>query len=170
MATNSYIQVAADGSGKKMQTFISTIGGSDVHAEGVSLVDNNGLYISTLPVSLSSNINIGSNINVAGTVNIGTAPNVNISIFTGAANMFNGQVTATTTPATLVAARPTRRSVSIRHISSSNINVYFGNPVVSSSNGMLLRSLDSISVDYTGLIQVVAGSNSVNVAYVETYD
>ncbi len=148
---NAYVQVATDGTGKKMQTFQNTISGSDVQSEAVTLVDSSGNYIATLPVSLSSNINVALN------------------QFTGAANMANGQITATTTPATLVAARPTRRSVTIKNINTS-ISVYVGLATVSSANGMLLRSGESISVDYVGLIQVVAGSNSPNVSYIETYD
>lgn len=154
---DSYIQVAADGSGKKMQTYLNTIGGVDVHTEAVALVDTSGNPITTLPVS------------IAGNINIGTTSNVNVTKFTGAANMFNGQVTATTTAATLVAARATRRSVTIENMDSS-INAYIGLAVVSSSNGLLLRPGASISVDYVGLIQVVAGSNSPSVGYLETYD
>src|SRR5438105_2376712 len=48
---DSYIQVADDGNGKKMQTFVNNVSGNSVHAEGVALVDNTGNYISTLPVS-----------------------------------------------------------------------------------------------------------------------
>ncbi len=148
---NAFVQVATDGTGKKMQTFQNTISGSDVQSEAVTLVDSAGAYIATLPVSLASNINVALN------------------QFTGAANMANGQISATTTPATLVAARPTRRSVTIKNINTS-ISVYVGLDTVSSANGMLLRSGESISVDYVGLIQVVAGSNSPNVSYIETYD
>ncbi len=148
---NAFVQVATDGTGKKMQTFQNTISGSDVQSEAVTLVDSSGAYIATLPVSLASNINVALN------------------QLTGAANMANGQIAATTTPSTLVAARPTRRSVTIKNINTS-ISVYVGLATVSSSNGMLLRSGESISVDYVGLIQVVAGSNSPNVSYIETYD
>lgn len=63
---DSYIQVADDGNGKKMQTFVNNVSGNSVHAEGVALVDNTGTYISTLPVSISSNINIGANVTVIG--------------------------------------------------------------------------------------------------------
>ncbi len=148
---DSFITVAPDSTGKQLQTYLNTIGANPVHAEAVVLVNSAGTPITTLPVSISSNINVALN------------------QFTGAANMANGQITATTTPATLVAARPTRRSVTIKNINTS-ISVYVGLATVSSSNGMLLRSGESISIDYVGLIQVVAGSNSPNVSYVETYD
>lgn len=50
----SYIQVAADGSGKKMQTVVNTVGADSVHAEVVTLADTSGAAITTLPVSAVS--------------------------------------------------------------------------------------------------------------------
>lgn len=149
---DGYVQVAADSTGKKLQTFANTISGSDVHAEAVALVDSSGAYISTLPVSVAGNINVAAS-----------------TASTGAGNMANGQVAATTTAATLVAARATRRSVTVRNMDSS-ISAYIGIATVSATNGMLLKAGESISVDFTGLIQVVSASNSPNVAYLETYD
>ena len=148
---DGFITVAPDSTGKSLQTFENTIGGEDVHAEAVALVDSSGAYISTLPVSIAGNINVSA------------------SVATGAANMANGQVAATTTAATLVSARATRRSVTVRNMDSS-ISAYIGIATVSAGNGMLLKAGESISIDYTGLIQVVSASNSPNVAYLETYD
>src|SRR4051812_33750125 len=51
---DSYIQVAADGSGKKMQTVVNTVGADSVHAEVVTLADTTGTAITTLPVSAVS--------------------------------------------------------------------------------------------------------------------
>jgi hypothetical protein len=48
---NSYIQVAPDSTGKKLQTFENTIGGNVVEAEAITLVDASGAAITTLPVS-----------------------------------------------------------------------------------------------------------------------
>lgn len=50
----SYIQVAADGTGKKMQTVVNTVGADSVHAEVVTLADTAGVAITTLPVSAVS--------------------------------------------------------------------------------------------------------------------
>jgi hypothetical protein len=50
----SFIQVATDGPGKKMQTVQNTIGADTVHAEAVYLVDSTGATIATLPVSAAS--------------------------------------------------------------------------------------------------------------------
>ncbi len=136
--------------------------------------------------SISSNVNVadaGGSLTVDGTVaatqsgtwNIGTINNLTVNAGTnfnlGGASMFNGQINVSTTPATLVSARATRRSVSIRHIGTTT-NMYIGSPVISSGNGMLLRFGDSISVDYVGLIQIVSSANGTNnnVAYLETYD
>lgn len=55
---DGFIQVADDSTGKKLQTFENTISGEDVHAEAVVLVDSSGNYLSTLPVSVSSNVNV----------------------------------------------------------------------------------------------------------------
>lgn len=43
---DSYIQVALDGIGKKMQTFLNTISGQAVHAEAITLVDTTGVALS----------------------------------------------------------------------------------------------------------------------------
>lgn len=48
---DSFIQVATDGSGKKMQTFQNLIGSDQVHAEAITLVDSTGVPITTLAVS-----------------------------------------------------------------------------------------------------------------------
>lgn len=42
---DSYIQVALDSNGKKLQTFVNPIAGSDVHSEAVTLVDQFGVAL-----------------------------------------------------------------------------------------------------------------------------
>lgn len=88
---------------------------------------------------------------------------------TGAANFANGQVAASTTAATLVAARATRRSVAIKN-TSTTITVYYGAATVTNANGVELKPGESQSIDTTALIQVIAASGTPVVAYVETYD
>jgi hypothetical protein len=65
---DAYIQVAADGPGKKMQTFRNTIAGSDVDAEAVVLTDTTGAALGTsggaLNVYLANSV-INANINTA---------------------------------------------------------------------------------------------------------
>jgi hypothetical protein len=92
-----------------------------------------------------------------------------ITAFRGAANYANGQVTASTTAATLKAANSTRRSIAIKNIDSA-ITIYVGGATVTASNGMPLKAGESISIDTTALIQVIAASGSPVVAYFETYD
>ena len=84
------------------------------------------------------------------------------------ANQATGQVTATTLAATMVIARATRKSVLIRNTDAA-ISVYIGPATVSAVNGMLLKAGESVPVDTTALIQVIAASGTPVVAYYETY-
>jgi hypothetical protein len=88
---------------------------------------------------------------------------------TGAANLANGQVTASGTAATLVAARATRRYVTVKN-TDAVITVYVGAATVTSANGMPLLAGESISLDFNGLVQVLAASGAPVVAYAEVYD
>lgn len=96
-------------------------------------------------------------------------PDAIIKGFLGAANLNNGQVAASVTAATLVAARSTRRSVTIKNLDAA-ITVYIGKATVTAGNGMQLKAGESISVDTTALIQVIAASGTPTVAFMETYD
>ena len=87
----------------------------------------------------------------------------------GAANMANNQVATSVTAATLVAARATRRSVVIKNMDSL-ITVYIGVATVTTANGLPLLAGESVSIDWVGLIQVIAASGTPVVAYSETYD
>lgn len=98
-----------------------------------------------------------------------TAVPTSVQIAKGATNYANGQVTATGTAATLVAARATRRSVLVRNLDAS-LDVYVGNATVTAGNGMLLKAGESFPIDAVGLIEVIAPSGSPVVAYMETYD
>ncbi len=77
---DSYIQVAPDGTGKLMQTYLNTLGANAVHAEAVALVDTSGNPITTLNVNVGSSINANftGTVNVAqsGTWNIGTVATI----------------------------------------------------------------------------------------------
>lgn len=87
----------------------------------------------------------------------------------GAPNMANGQVTASGTAGTLVASRATRRYVTVKNLDTS-LTVYIGIATVTAGNGMPLKGGESVSLDFTGLIQVIAASGSPIVAYAEVYD
>lgn len=86
----------------------------------------------------------------------------------GAPSIASGQVTAGAA-ATLVAARATRRSVSIFNTDATN-GVYIGPATVTALNGMLLPARGSISVDTTALIQCIAAAGSPVVTYLEVFD
>ena len=87
----------------------------------------------------------------------------------GAAYISNTQVTTSGTASTLVVARPTRHLVTIKNIDSS-LPVYIGAPTVTSANGMELKSGQSITVTYLGLIQVIAASGNPVVCIWDEYD
>ncbi len=123
----------------------------------------------TVNAAQSGTWNIGaitSNVTVTGTVTANAGTYFNL----GGTLMANGQVSATNVAATLVAARATRRSVTLRNLDATN-NGYVGLATVATTNGMLLQALESMSVDFTGLIQVItATGTTANFAYLETYD
>lgn len=95
----------------------------------------------------------------------GSGPGANV----GASTVANGQVTASTTAGALVGARPTRRSLVVVNTSGSII-VYIGIATVTAGNGLPLQPGDSISIDTTAALQVIAASGTPVVAYMETYD
>ena len=103
-------------------------------------------------------------------VNLGANNDVGLTSFKGAANIASaGNVALSTAAATWVAARATRRSVTLKNLSTS-ITVYFGPATVTAANGFELKPGESISVDWVGLIQGIAASGTPTVAFVETYD
>ncbi len=85
------------------------------------------------------------------------------------ATITTGQVTASGSPATLVAANSTRAKLTVRNQDAS-LSVYVGPATVSSSNGALLKAGESRVFIGATLIQVIAASGSPVVDYVdETY-
>lgn len=95
---------------------------------------------------------------------------VDIENFVGAENLANGQSTAGAASGTLVAARSTRRSVTVRNVHTSE-SCYIGTGTVSTANGFLLKAGESISIDTTVAINGLrAGSVDVSIAFLETYD
>lgn len=115
------------------------------------------------PVPVTDNagsLTVDGSVSISGTVTTAR---------TGAANMANGQVTTSNVAGTLVAARATRRYVTIKNLDAS-ITVYIGIATVTSANGLPLLAGESVSLDFVGLIQVIAASATPTVAYVEVYD
>ena len=87
----------------------------------------------------------------------------------GGATVAAGQVQLSTTSGTVRAARPGRKSITIRNMDSS-ISVYIGAGTVSSSNGFLLKAGESVSVDTTAAVNGIAASGTPSVCFLETYD
>ena len=78
----------------------------------------------------------------------------------------NGQVTATGSAATLVAANAARRKLTIRNQDTS-LSVYVGEATVSSSNGLLLKAGESRVITSPELMQLIAPSGSPVVDYMD---
>lgn len=87
----------------------------------------------------------------------------------GAANQANGQVTATTTPAMVFAARPTRRYAIIRNNDSST-SVYVGAPTVTPLNGYKIDPGNERQIDSTVAMQAVTSAGTATISYIEVYD
>lgn len=68
------------------------------------------------------------------------------------------QVTPTTTAATLVAARDTRKQVVF--VNRSNVNVWIGPATVTTTNGFILEAGYSDVWTYQGLLQVIIASGT----------
>ena len=97
-------------------------------------------------------------------------PAVDIVNFLGANNLANGQATAGATSSTLVAARSTRRSVTVRNTHATE-SCYIGAGTVSAANGFLLKAGESIPIDSVVAINGIrAGSTDVSICYLESYD
>lgn len=88
----------------------------------------------------------------------------------GSATLANGQVVPTTSAATLVAARDTRKRLIIQNVGACT--VYVGIATVTTANGFALPPQSTLTLYTTALIQAIiaTGSTGANCAYVEEYD
>lgn len=87
----------------------------------------------------------------------------------GAANLASSQVTSTAAAATLVIARPTRRSVLIRNLDTAN-SVWVGPATVTTGNGMQIKAGESCPFTWVGLIQVIDNGSHAAVGIADEYD
>lgn len=102
---------------------------------------------------------------VASTTNIGKVT----PISTGAPTYANGQVATSTSSATLLAARSTRRYVLFKNIDASIVQ-YIGSGTVTSSNGYKLAAGEEVRLEITTVINAIAASGTPSIAYIECYD
>src|SRR5215472_11353959 len=93
---NSFIQVAPDSTGKKMQTFENVISGQTVEAEAVALVDNTGTFLSSVNVVIdaaNSTLDVRlrpDSVNLVAPINATTTAYVsNLLIKAGSGNLFS---------------------------------------------------------------------------------
>ncbi len=89
---------------------------------------------------------------------------LNVKILSGSST--NNQVTASGSPATLVASNAARRLLTVRNQDTS-LSVYVGEATVSSSNGLLLKAGESRTFTTPELMQVIAPSGSPVVDYID---
>lgn len=142
-----------------------------------TLLNASGVSQGQIPVAVDASGRLYNNASGDSTANIGTIRieqdsrynAVTISRFAGATSMATSQLATTVAAATWVVARPTRRSVLLRNHGASD-SVYWGVPTVSSLNGVLLKGGESVSVTFTGLIQVIAESNTPKVSFADEFD
>jgi hypothetical protein len=148
-----HVQVAPDSTGKNVDTvsIVSTEGGTPTVQRQVVICGDPTTYGNQQAVDSSGNAAVA----------VKTRP--------GAANLNIAVITASTTAATLVIARATRRSVTIRNTDQA-INVWVGPATVTSGNGWLLLPFESYTPTWTGLIQVIAASGSPIVVAWDEYD
>ncbi len=104
-------------------------------------------------------------------VTLQNAPNIGLQVLTGArAGIATGQVTMSNVATQIVGARATRRSITIRNHDTTNSG-YIGAAAVATANGILLLPYDSISVDFTGVVQGISATTSnVTFGYLESFD
>lgn len=88
----------------------------------------------------------------------------------GSSALANGQVVPTTSAATLVAARETRKRLILENI--GNCDVYVGIASVTTANGLKMPPGSSLTLYTTALIQsiIATGATGANMAYIEEYD
>lgn len=95
---------------------------------------------------------------------------VDIANFLGANNLAHGRSTAGAASGTVVPARSSRRSVTVRNIHATE-SCYIGAGTVTTANGFLLKAQESISIDTVVAVAAIrAGSVDVPIAYLEVYD
>jgi hypothetical protein len=86
----------------------------------------------------------------------------------GAAAIANGQTAPTNSAANIVAARETRKTVTL--VNHGSVDVYVGAATVTTANGVKVPAGASITIPTTAAVQGITASGTGAVHYVETYD
>lgn len=98
----------------------------------------------------------------------GTAQHVQRVNDIGGSAIASGQLAPTTTAATLLAARDTRKRVVFYNVGS--VDVYVGPATVTTSNGLKVPAGATLTLHMTALIQAITASGTGSVHYLEEYD
>jgi hypothetical protein len=174
MADN-FIQVAPDGSGKQMQTYMNVIGANSVHAEAVVLVDSTGTPLGTTAGAL----NVSGNINATlpGTVNVqqSNASNLLATVSQGAAAWYlagiNSAVTAISANASnfLATVASITNPVTVAQSNASNLAATVSGTITANAGANLNTSALALSASQTNggqKTQIVDPTNASNGASV----
>lgn len=88
----------------------------------------------------------------------------------GSVVLSNSQVVPTTSAATLIAARDTRKRLIIQNV--GGCNVYVGQATVTTANGFLIPPGATLTLYTTALVQAIipTGGANANCAIIEEYD
>lgn len=86
----------------------------------------------------------------------------------GSTAIASGQVAPTSTAATLLAARETRKRVTF--VNRGSVSVWVGPATVTSANGLEIKPGESYVMYSTALIQAITASATGAVQYLEEYD
>ena len=121
---------------------------------------------------MSDNVDItaGSGTHIATderTIN-STAVQVQRVVDQGSTALANGQVAPTSSAATLVAARDTRKRVVL--LNTGSVTVWVGIATVTSANGFPLVPGSSLTLYTQALVQAITASGTGAIAYIEEYD
>lgn len=86
----------------------------------------------------------------------------------GSSAIANGQAAPTTSAATLVAARDTRKRLILENV--GQVAVWIGIATVTTANGLMLPIGASITLRTTALIEGITATGTGAIAYIEEYD
>ncbi len=100
----------------------------------------------------------------------GSSGGASASLTIGASNINASQAATSTSASQVLAARLTRRSVSVKNLDSS-ITIYIGHDgTVSSTTGMELKAGESISIDSSAAIFAISASGTPRLAFLESFN
>lgn len=164
--SDSYVQVAPDSSGKKLQTFENTVGGQTVEAEAVVLADASGVALTTRALSSAttdSDVGLVVHAMIHGHTTAGGGSFVDVKVNPSGAIQVGPQTSATATTTqvadtasstTLLASNANRLGASIQNDSSAVLYVKCGTTASTTdySARLVQYGYYEVPANYTGRI------------------